>query len=182
MNEIEYAIPKKAFANDIKRVRNLLEMTQKEFARFVGVSVPTIERWESSTNQIKGPIVVLLDVIENNIDYINKVKLPKKTFPIRLKYMYNQKLCTLIDVNEAKQEIKVYNYTKNIMFRAFGSIENPTFNDYQEFLKSRCFPETRDKLKLILEDLNLPFYDPFLIIQKTQGRMSEDDFWIEIEE
>ena len=35
-------------------------------------------------------------------------------------------------------------------------------------------------MKLMLRELNLPFYDPFLIIQKTQGRMAEDDFRIEI--
>ena len=52
---------------------------------------------------------------------------------------------------------------------------------YEDFLKSRCFPETRDKLKLVLDDLNLPFYDPFMIIQKTEGKMAEDDFWIKIE-
>ena len=69
-----------------------------------------------------------------------------------------------------------------MIFRAFGRIEEPTYQDYEEFLKSRCFPETRDKLKLVLQDLNLPFYDPFLIIQKTEGRMAEDDFWIKIEE
>ena len=34
------------------------------------------------------------------------------------------------------------------------------------------------KIKLVLEDLNLPFYDPFMIIEKTEGRMAEDDFWI----
>ena len=41
--------------------------------------------------------------------------------------------------------------------------------------------ETRDKMKLVLKELDLPFYDPFLIIEKTQGRMAEDDFWIKIE-
>lgn len=50
-----------------------------------------------------------------------------------------------------------------------------------EFLESRVFAESRDKLKLILKDLDLPFYDPFLIIEKIQGRMAEYDFWIQIE-
>ncbi len=36
-------------------------------------------------------------------------------------------------------------------------------------------------MKLILKDLDLPFYDPMLIIEKTEGRMAEDDFWIRIE-
>ena len=53
--------------------------------------------------------------------------------------------------------------------------------DYREFLESRCFPRTRDKMKLVLKDLGIPFYDPYLIIQKTEGRMAEDDFWIRIE-
>ena len=41
--------------------------------------------------------------------------------------------------------------------------------------------EIRDKMKLILKDLGLPFYDPIMIIEKTEGRMAEDDFWIRIE-
>lgn len=49
------------------------------------------------------------------------------------------------------------------------------------FLESRCFPKSRDKMKLILKDLDLPFYDPLMIIQKTEGRMAEDHFWIQIE-
>ena len=67
------------------------------------------------------------------------------------------------------------------MFKAFGIEENPSYNMYLEFLESRCFPATRDKMKLILQDLDLPFYDPFMIIEKTEGRMAEDDFWIKIE-
>ena len=123
-----------------------------------------------------------LNLIENNIDYIDKIKIPEKQFPIRLFYMHNQTICTIIDVNDIKQQIKIKNYTENIMFKAFGNNENPSYDDYQEFLKSRCFPETRDKLKLVLADLDLPFYDPFLIIEKTQGKMAEDNFWIRIEE
>ena len=91
-------------------------------------------------------------------------------------------LCTLIDVDDTKQIVKIKNFTDNLMFRAFGKNETPNYKDYEEFLKSRCFPETRDKLKLVLADLDLPFYDPFLIIQKTEGRMAEDDQWIEMED
>lgn len=57
----------------------------------------------------------------------------------------------------------------------------PGFEDYEEFLKTRCFPETRDKIKLELKRLGIPFYDPILIIEKTEGRMAEDKFWIRIE-
>lgn len=54
------------------------------------------------------------------------------------------------------------------MFRAFGSIEEPDYEQYQEFLESCCFPRSRDKLKLVLTDLDIPFYDPFIIIEKTE--------------
>ena len=87
-------------------------------------------------------------------------------------------ICTIIDVDLLEEKVKIKNYANNIMYRAFGKNNNPTFSDYEDFLKSRCFPETRDKLKLVLEDLNLPFYDPFLIIKKTEGRMAEDDMTV----
>ena len=106
--------------------------------------------------------------------------LPEKKLPLRLKYMHQQNLCTLIDVDELRQVVEITNYTTNVMFRAFGVNDTPSYEEFQEFLESRCFPRTRDKMKLVLEDLNLPFFDPLLIIEKTQGRMAEDDFWIEI--
>ncbi len=49
------------------------------------------------------------------------------------------------------------------------------------FLQSRCFPPERDKIKLQLEALGIPFYDPLLIIEKTEGRMAEDHFWLKVE-
>ena len=36
-------------------------------------------------------------------------------------------------------------------------------------------------MKLELKKLGIPFYDPMLIIEKTQGRMAEDEFSIRIE-
>ena len=95
--------------------------------------------------------------------------------------MCKQMICTVIDIDMMEQKISIKNYTNNLLYRAFGVNENPTYKDFEEFLKSRCFPETRDKLKIVLNDLDIPFYDPFLIIEKTEGRMAEDDFWIKIE-
>ena len=77
--------------------------------------------------------------------------------------------------------VKIYNYTKDYALRAFGRNETPTYEQYEAFLESRCFPRTRDKMKLILKELDLPFYEPLMIIEKTQGRMAEDNFWIKIE-
>ena len=84
-------------------------------------------------------------------------------------------------MNEPERKVKAKNYTDKIMFRAFGVVETPDYDQYLEFLESRCFPSSRDKMKLILKGLDLPFYDPMMIIEKTEGRMAEDDFWIRIE-
>lgn len=67
---------------------------------------------------------------------------------------------------------------KKIPLRAFGVVEHPTWDDFTWFLESRCFPKTRDHAKDILKEMGLPFYDPLLIIEKTDGRMAGDEQWI----
>ena len=181
MNERIFVTPEYITAKEIKNVREKLGFTQKEFAMLICSSKPTVERWERSTEPISGPIVLLIKMLEKYPAYAEMMRLPKKNTPIRLWYMHGQTVCTMIDVNEMKREVRILNYTDNLMFRAFGVEENPDYKMYQEFLESRCFPRSRDKMKLILKDLDLPFYDPFMIIEKTEGRMAEDDFWIRIE-
>ncbi len=95
--------------------------------------------------------------------------------------MYEDSVCTIIDVDESRRKVEINNYTDNPQFRAFGVNEKPTYEDYEEFIASRCFPKDRDKLKLELKRLDIPFYDPILIIEKTEGRMAEDDFRLVIE-
>ena len=181
MRNVQYAVPDYLLSEDIKRVRRKLNMSQSEFAQLVKASKPTVERWESSKNKITGPIVFLVNMLDENVDYVDEITIPKKEYPLRMYYMYRNKICTVIDIDTVNEKIKIKNFVKHFLFKAFGNNENPTYKDYEDFLKSRCFPETRDKLKLVLEDLDLPFYDPFMIIEKTEGRMAEDDFWIKIE-
>lgn len=177
----QFIVPESVTAEKIKAVRKQLRVTQQEFAELIGVSKPTVERWEMGKKPVAGPVVLLLQMISHDVDYVLSLSYPEKTKPLRLKYMYGEDICTIIDVDELKHEISVFNYTDNVMFRAFGSKTDPDWEDYQEFLRERCFPESRDKLKLVLKDLDIPFYDPILIIQKTEGRMAEDDFRIVIE-
>lgn len=177
----KYAIPKYTTALELKRVRGRLGLTQAQFADLIGVSKPTVERWEVSKDKIKGPIAAATYLLSFDEKIIDRLRIPERTTKLRLYYMYRSELCTIIDVDELNREINVFNYKSNIMFRAFGSNDSPNYEEYLEFLKSRCFPETRDKLKLVLKDLNIPFYDPILIIEKTEGRMAEDDFWVKIE-
>ena len=177
----KYAIPEYISAPQIKEARKKLGLTQAQFANMLGVSKPTVERWEVSTKNISGPIVMALYLLMSDEKNIDRLIIPERKVKLRLYYRYKNELCTIIDVNELDKDISIKNYKRNIMFRAFGNNDEPSYEDYQEFIKSRCFPETRDKLKLVLKNLNIPFYDPLLIIEKTQGKMAEDDFWIEVE-
>lgn len=181
MMENTFKTPEYTTAAELKRVRKQLGLTQKDFAKLVNCSKPTIERWERSNEPITGPITLLLRLLEKHPEDVEELRLPKKEYPLRLWYMHDNTLCTIIDVDEVKQLVRIVNYAENIMFRAFGKVEKPDYKMYTEFLESRCFPRSRDKMKLILKDLDLPFYDPFMIIEKTEGRMAEDDFWIKIE-
>ena len=177
----KYVTPNSIKANDVKLLRSKLGMTQAEFALFCNVSKPTIERWETSDKEITGPVTLLAQIVMLHPDIAEELVLPKKKYPMRLWYYNNDSVCTIIDVDTINQKVQIKNYTNNLLFRAFGKNEHPSFDDYEEFLKSRCFPEERDKMKLILKELDLPFYDPLMIIEKTDGRMAEDNFWIKIE-
>lgn len=178
--DIRYAIAEYVTADEIKAARLSMGLTQKEFAQFIGTSKPTIERWETSGKNITGPIVLLLKMLMENPYYRKKLEIPPKETPLRIYYMYKQNICTLMDVDEMKRLVRIRNYTNRVMFRAFGTVEEPTYEEFEEFLESRCFPRTRDKIKLYLKELGIPFYDPLLIVEKTEGRMAEDDFWLKI--
>ena len=155
-------------------------MAQKEFAKLIKISTPTIERWEASDKKITGPVIFAVNFLKAHPEYVESISIPEKKLPIRMWYMFKNDRCTLIDVDQAKQKIEIKNYTDNLMFRAFGKNENPSYKDFSDFLEERTMPKSRDKLKLELDNLEIPFYDPLLIIRKTKGRMAEDNFWIEM--
>jgi len=101
-------------------------------------------------------------------------------YTLRMDFMCEEECCTQILVDFKHEKIEIKNTTDKIMLRAFGVNRNPTWEDFMEFLEDRCFPRTRDNLKLILQDLELDFYDPFYIIEKTKGRMGEDMQWLKV--
>lgn len=176
-----YNIKNTVSAEEIKYFRHNLGLSQSEFSKLLGVSRPTVERMETNSNEIRGPIAIIIDLLTENMEIIENRIIPLPKYALRMWYMYKNKKCTLIDVDDLNRKIFIKNYTDKIMYTAFGTNTNPNYEDYCDFLKSRCFPETRDKIKIQLEALQIPFYDPMLIIEKTQGRMAEDDFWILIE-
>lgn len=181
MEARRFAVRESITSDEIKSIRKRLHLTQKEFAKLVGSSKPTVERWERENTTVHGPIALLIEMMERDMDYILSLEIPPKELPVRMWYMYKDRPCTLIDVDEGRKKVRIKNYADNVQFTAFGCNVDPDIADYEAFLESRCFPRSRDKMKLMLRELDIPFYDPYLIIQKTQGRIAEDDFWIKIE-
>ena len=100
---------------------------------------------------------------------------------MRMTYCYQQHPCTIIDVDFLHECISIRNRTDDLLHRAFGVNENPTWEDFEHFLQERCFPPSRGLLKERLNDLGLDSYDPIQIIEKTGGRTAEDDMWIKIQ-
>lgn len=176
-----YATPESVTGENVRNIRKKLNLTQAEFAGLAGVSKPTIERWERSERPITGAILSLLMLLGEHPELEEEFRVSPLQMPMRIKYMFQYRLCTIVDVDEKNRRIQIKNFTQNPLYRAFGRKEYPTFADYEEFLESRCFPRSRDKMKIQLKKLGIPFYDPLLIVEKTEGRMAEDDFWLKIE-
>ena len=178
---MEFAQQKVLSSEEIKAIRQRLKLKQKEMAGFLNVSVKTVEHWESEGGAAKGAAASLLSILREYPWLLEEMRVPEKKLPLRLRYMNGNRLCTVIDVDVTARQVIVKNFVSDPVFRAFGNNEHPSYEEYENFLESRCFPRTRDKMKIMLQQLNLPFYDPFLIIQKTEGRMAEDNFRIHIE-
>ena len=108
--------------------------------------------------------------------YVNRP--PQKNYTLRMTYMHRQNPSTIIDVDFLNERIPIKNRTDDILYRAFGVVENPTWEQFQEFLYDRCFPKTRGNIKSILKDLKLDSYDPLQIIEKTKGKTADDNLWL----
>lgn len=99
-------------------------------------------------------------------------------------YMFKDKVCTSVTIQtcNGKQTVSIKNYTDDLVDRLFGINENPTIEDLNKALEERCFPRTRYNCKEVLKHLDLPFYDPMMIIRKTHGVFFDDFMWIRFED
>lgn len=89
-------------------------------------------------------------------------------------------LGTTIVADFQNKQVRIANHTDVILDTAFGVNLHPTWEEFEKFLESRCVPKTRHHLDWALEEIGVDHYDPLLIIEKTAGRMAEDDNWLEI--
>lgn len=103
---------------------------------------------------------------------------PGENFTMRIEFRKKNRICTVIYVDFLDEEVIIQNRTNDIFDRAFGVVENPTWEDFQEFLASRCFPRTRSHVKDILRSIGVDSYDPLAIVEATSGRTVEDDMYM----
>ena len=108
--------------------------------------------------------------------YLNKPL--TDSYVMRLDFMFKQKVCTEIYVDFEHKQIKIINRTNDIMKRAFGVKENPTWEDFESFLEERCFPNSRALKKTILQRIGMDSYDPLQILEMNKGRTAEDNQYI----
>lgn len=90
-------------------------------------------------------------------------------------------LCSTIYADFTQQTVAVENQPVPHVKTAFGNNLLPNWEDFQGFLAERCIPRQRAGLREYLEALGLDEYDPLAIIEKTSGRMAEDQQWLTIE-
>ncbi|MBR1731821.1 MAG: Hin recombinase [Ruminococcus sp.] len=146
---------KKALSEkDIEHAVNMQKngKTTKEIAERFGVSRQTISK------------------------YLNKPL--SDSYVMRLDFMFRQKVCTEIYVDYEHKKVKIINRTDDIMKRAFGVNENPTWEDFENFIAERCFPESRALKKAILNRIGIDSYDPIQILEQTKGRTADDNQYI----
>lgn len=90
-------------------------------------------------------------------------------------------LCSTIYADFTEQTVMVENQAVPSIKTAFGNNPVPSWEDFQRFLEERCIPRQRAGLREYLEALGLDTYDPLAIIEKTGGRMAEDQQWLSME-
>lgn len=101
---------------------------------------------------------------------------------IRVLRLYDgNELCSTVYADFTQQAVVVENETVSHVKTAFGNNLFPDWEDFQGFLVERCIPSQRAGLREYLEALGLDEYDPIAILEKTNGRMAEDQQWLTIE-
>lgn len=100
----------------------------------------------------------------------------------RIRYFNGDVLCTVIYADFTDRTLTAENRTGVLVKTAFGKNRSPTWNDLIAFLEERCVPRQREGLQPYLGSLGLDHYDPLDIIQRTGGKMAEDQQWLTVED
>ncbi len=154
-------------------------------AKTYKVSLPT--KWVSKLNLFDAQIEMYFDGEKITLlpslslsDFVMRKKALGHRL-VLLQFYDSTRLCTKICADYTDQTISVEDHTDNIVKMAFGNNHAPTWADFERFLEERCIPKARSGIRTYLESIGVVEYDPLQIIQKTEGRMAEDQQWIQLE-
>ena len=188
MNNVDYqALCKELFGtDDVKALRKIAQTAgthnprnagrKKKFTTADARQMMELLGKGYTVNEIAARFQTSRQVISK---YINMP--PSEKFPLRITCMYKQHPTTIICVDFINERIKIQNRTPDVLHRAFGVIEAPTWEDFNYFLKERCFPATRGNVKQLLRQMQIGGYDPLQIAEKTAGRMAADNLWLKFD-
>ena len=70
MDEKKFAIKETVSAEEVKMLRKKLGLTQRDFAGLLGCSKPTVERLEREGTATKGPMALLMKLLDRDAEYI----------------------------------------------------------------------------------------------------------------
>lgn len=152
------------------------------------ISLPTSWIKKLGLNADNRNVIMEFDgehIIISKADEIDKFAEKKKALAHKVKalrFYSGDILCTLIYADFSDKTLAAKNYTDELVKTAFGKKELPTWEDFTAFLEERCIPRGRSGLQEYLEAIGLDEFDPIKIIEKTGGRMAEDEQWLELEE
>ena len=99
---------------------------------------------------------------------------------VQYEYFDKDTLCSTLVCDFTDKSLRVINHTDNLLKTAFGTQNKPSWDDFLEFMAERCVPKTRENLSEILKELDLDRYDAVAIVEKTHGKMAEDNQWLRI--
>lgn len=148
-----------------KRLFDAVDIKRMEQLRNGGMSVNEIAQQYHTSRQMIGR-------------YLNNR--PQQGCTMRMTYMFRRQPCTVIDLDFLNRNVYIENKTDDLLHRAFGANIEPKWQDFEDFLSERCFPKTRGNCRRILEELGLTDYDPLQIVERTKGRIADDNMWIKI--
>lgn len=97
---------------------------------------------------------------------------------MQIDYKQRNHICAVIYVGFLEKQVLIQNPTDDVLDRAFDVIEEPTWKDIEQFLLSRCFPQSRGYAKAILQNLGVQGYDPLEIAVATGGQTAKENMYL----
>ena len=127
-----------------------------------------------------GESITIRPAVNNDINSFksNGIKLGHQL--VQYEYFDRDILCSTLLCDFTNKTLMAVNHTDNLLKTAFGTLEKPQWDDFIEFMQERCVPKTRENIDEILQALNLEKYDAIAMVEKTNGKMAEDEQWLKI--